>query len=125
MKILHAAAAAVSALAVVSFTAAHRSIRAAEAPVTWSRQIAPIVYSNCAMCHHPGGAGPFSLLSYAEARRHAPQILDVTQSRYMPPWLPEPGYGDFAGERRLSEEDLALVRKWVEAGTPQGDPGEA
>ena len=41
----------------------HRPMRAAEAPVTWSRQIAPIVYRNCAMCHHPGGAGPFSLLS--------------------------------------------------------------
>jgi Flp pilus assembly protein TadD/mono/diheme cytochrome c family protein len=96
--------------------------RAAEGPVTWSRQIAPIVYRNCAACHHPGGAGPFSLLSWADARRHAPQILDVTQSRYMPPWLPAPGYGDFADARRLSDEELALIRKWIESGAPQGDP---
>lgn len=99
--------------------------RTAPGPVTWSRQIAPIVYRNCAACHHPGGAGPFSLLSYADARRRAPQILDVTQSRYMPPWLPAPGFGDFANARRLSDEDLALIRTWVKSGMAQGDPSRA
>ena len=99
--------------------------RAAESPVTWSRQIAPIIYHNCAVCHHPGGAGPFSLLSYADARRRAPQILDVTRSRYMPPWLPAPGYGDFADDRRLSDEDLALIRKWVHRECPKATPAEA
>ena len=114
-----------AACAFLAAVLAHRPIRAAESPVTWSRQIAPIVYRNCATCHHPGGGGPFSLLSYQDARRRAPQILDVTQSRYMPPWLPEPGYGDFADQRRLSNEDLALIRKWVESGTPEGNPAEA
>ncbi len=103
----------------------HSHTHAAETPITWSRQIAPIVYRNCAVCHHPGGAGPFSLLSYADARRRAPQILEVTQSRYMPPWLPAPGYGDFANTRRLTDEDLALLKKWIESGTPQGDLSEA
>jgi Flp pilus assembly protein TadD len=110
-------------LAILPF--AHPPTHAAEAPVTWSRQIAPIVYRNCAACHHPGGAGPFSLLSYADARRHASQILDVTQSRYMPPWLPAPGYGDFANARRLSDGDIALIKKWIASGAPQGDPSEA
>ena len=110
-------------LAILPF--AHPPTHAAEAPVTWSRQIAPIVYRNCAACHHPGGAGPFSLLSYADARRRAPQILDVTQSRYMPPWLPAPGYGDFANTRRLSDEDVALIKKWIQSDAPQGDPSEA
>jgi Flp pilus assembly protein TadD/mono/diheme cytochrome c family protein len=108
----------------VALPFAQSPTRAAEAPVTWNRQIAPIVYRNCAACHHPGGAGPFSLLSYADARRHAPQILQVTQSRFMPPWLPAPGYGDFANTRRLSDEDLALIKKWIESGAPQGDPAE-
>jgi mono/diheme cytochrome c family protein len=103
----------------------HSPTHAADAPITWSRQIAPIVYRNCAVCHHPGGAGPFSLLSYADARRRAPQILEVTQSRYMPPWLPAPGYGDFANTRRLTDEDLALLKKWIESATPQGDLSEA
>ncbi len=100
---------------------ARRAIDAAEAPVTWSAQIAPIVYQNCATCHHPGGGGPFSLLTYGDARRRGPQIAQVTQSRYMPPWLPAPGYGDFVGARRLSDEQVALIRRWVESGMPEGD----
>jgi Flp pilus assembly protein TadD/mono/diheme cytochrome c family protein len=93
--------------------------------VTWSRQIAPLVYGNCATCHHPGGAGPFSLLSYQDARRWGKQMATVTGSRYMPPWLPEHGFGDFADERRLSNEQIALIAKWVTSGMPEGDPSAA
>jgi len=88
---------------------------------TWSHDVAPVLYKNCATCHHPGGAGPFSLLTYADARRWAPQILTVTQSRFMPPWLPDPGYGDFADVRRLSDQDQALLKRWVTGGMAQGD----
>jgi len=91
----------------------------------WSRDIAPLVYAHCTTCHHPGGAGPFSLLTYADARRWAPQMLAVTQSRFMPPWLPEPGYGDFADVRRLSDDDRALIKRWVDGGSLQGDPAAA
>lgn len=96
-----------------------------DAPPTWSHQIAPILYKNCATCHHPGGAGPFSLLTYDDARRWSAQILTVTQSRFMPPWLPEPGYGDFADNRRLSADDLEQIKRWVHAGMPQGIAAEA
>ena len=96
----------------------------ASAP-TWSRDIAPILYKNCATCHHPGGGGPFSLLTYENARRWGPQILTVTQSRFMPPWLPEPGYGDFADVRRLSDEDRMVLKRWVGENMPQGDPAQA
>ncbi|HEY1901348.1 MAG TPA: tetratricopeptide repeat protein [Terracidiphilus sp.] len=88
---------------------------------TWSHAIAPLLYKNCTTCHHPGGAGPFSLLTYADARRWAPQILIVTQSRFMPPWLPEPGYGDFADVRRLTDEEQALLKRWIKGGMPEGD----
>jgi Flp pilus assembly protein TadD len=94
-------------------------------PPTWSHQIAPILYSNCTTCHHPGGAGPFSLLTYDDARRWSAQLLTVTQSRFMPPWLPEPGYGDFADNRRLSAEDLASIKRWVNASMPEGMAAEA
>ncbi len=94
-------------------------------PPSWSHQIAPILYNNCTTCHHPGGAGPFSLLTYDDARRWSAQILTVTQSRFMPPWLPEPGYGDFAGNRRLSAEDLASIKRWVSAGMPAGIAAQA
>jgi hypothetical protein len=88
---------------------------------TWSRDVAPLLYKNCASCHHPGGAGPFSLITYADARRWAPQILDVTQSRFMPPWLPEPGYGEFADVRRLSDGEVALLKRWTNGGMASGD----
>ncbi len=100
---------------------AGEAVHAAEAPVTFTRQIAPILYKNCVTCHYPGGAGPFSLLTYQDAARRGKLIESVTQSRYMPPWLPEPGYGDFADSRRLPDPDVALIKKWVESGMPQGD----
>ncbi len=100
-------------------------VQAAEAPVTYSRQIAPILYKNCASCHHPGGSGPFSLLTYQDARRWGKLMEMVTQSRYMPPWLPEPGYGEFAESRRLADGDIALIKAWVESGMAQGDLADA
>jgi Flp pilus assembly protein TadD len=92
---------------------------------TWSHDVASVLYKNCATCHHPGGAGPFSLLTYADARRWGPQLMTVTQSRFMPPWLPELGYGDFADVRRLSDHERDLIKLWVDAKMPQGDPAVA
>ena len=102
--------------------AAHASDDAAP---TWSRDVAPILYRNCTTCHHPGGGGPFSLLTYVDARRWGPQILTVTQSRFMPPWLPEPGYGDFADVRSLADQDRALLKRWVSGKMLQGEPSAA
>jgi mono/diheme cytochrome c family protein len=62
---------------------------AAEAQVTFNRDIAPVVFRNCAQCHHPGEAGPFPLLTYADVKTHGRQIALVTSKRIMPPWLPE------------------------------------
>src|SRR6185437_2945879 len=80
--------------------------------LTFAHDIAPIVYQSCAPCHRPGEAGPFSLLSYEDVKRHARQIVAVTRSRYMPPWLPEPGYGDFIRERRLSDVQIRMIAEW-------------
>src|ERR1700683_2086338 len=62
----------------------------AQPQITFNRDIAPIIFRNCAPCHHPGEAGPFPLLSYADVRTHGRQIAFVTLKRIMPPWLPEP-----------------------------------
>jgi Flp pilus assembly protein TadD len=88
--------------------------------LTFSKDVAPIIFNNCAVCHHAGGSGPFSLLSYQDVRSHAKQIAVVTASRYMPPWLPEPGYGKFIGERRLADEQIRTIQQWVEQGAPEG-----
>ena len=73
------------------------------------------------MCHRPGEAGPFPLLTYSDAKKHARQIAEVTQSRAMPPWLPEPQELKFADELRLSESEIKLIEHWVEQGTVEGD----
>ena len=99
--------------------------QASEAPVTFNRHIAPILYRNCTDCHHSGGSGPFALTSYAEAKRWGSTIADVTQSRYMPPWLPDPHHGDFADVRRLSAEEIALLRRWTDTGMLEGNPSES
>ena len=83
------------------------SLPGAPKAVTFSKNIAPIIYTNCSPCHRPGESGPFSLLSYEDVKRHASQIANVTKRRFMPPWLPEPGYGDFQEQRRLTEVRLA------------------
>ncbi len=109
----------------VTLCIAEGPANAQNSTVTWSRQIASLVYNNCTTCHHPAGAGPFSLLTYEDARRWAAQMAVVTSSRYMPPWLPEPGFGDFADERRLTNDEIALIAKWAETGMAQGDPSAA
>src|ERR1700761_4358075 len=101
------------------------SVSSQAAEPTWSHDIAPLVYAHCTACHHAGGAGPFPLISYEDAKRWSGLMQTVTTSRYMPPWLPEPGYGDFADNRRLSDQQIALIKEWVGRGAPQGDPSKA
>ena len=91
------------------------------APVTFAETIAPIVYENCVGCHRPGEAAPFPLLTYEEVARRGSLIAQVTASRYMPPWHAEPGFGEFAGERRLTATQIAAIAAWVEGGMPRGD----
>ena len=95
------------------------SARAAT-PVTYYQKIAPIIYENCSPCHRPGESGPFPLLTYEDVKRRATLVATVTKSRYMPPWLPEEGYGHFEEERRLTSAEIQLIQDWVQQGTPAG-----
>ena len=92
--------------------------------ITFNRDIAPIIFQSCARCHRPGESGPFSLLTYDDVRKHARQIEVVTRTRFMPPWLPEPQALKFADEWRLSDEQIAIIEKWVKEGTPEGNPAD-
>ena len=92
--------------------------------VTFNRDIAPIIFKNCAPCHRPGESGPFPLLTYEEVRKHAEQVAAVTSIRFMPPWLPEPGYGSFVGQRRLTAGEIGMIRRWVVQGSVEGDPND-
>src|SRR5688572_26557379 len=92
--------------------------------VTYNRDVAPILFTNCAPCHRPGEAAPFPLLTYADAVKRAGKIAEVTRDRHMPPWLPDRGQFPIAGERRLSEQQIEAIGRWVKAGTPEGDAAD-
>ncbi len=92
--------------------------------VTFTRDIAPIIQANCSACHRPNQSGPFPLLTYDDVSAHANQILDVTGSRFMPPWKPAPGFTRFLDEQRLTEHELSLLDVWVATGKPEGDPAD-
>jgi hypothetical protein len=89
--------------------------------VTFHKHVAPILWKNCAGCHRPGEVGPFSLLTYQDASKRAKHLVEVTASRRMPPWKPEPGHGDFRDARRLSDAELATLAAWVKGGAKEGD----
>ena len=79
------------------------------ATVTFTKDVAPIVFQQCSTCHRPGELGPFSLLTYDDVRQHARQIAAVTKNHVMPPWKPEPpepGGVPFVGERRLTDQQI-------------------
>lgn len=114
----------VAATAVVVGLCGAREQKELSRPVTFNRDIAPIMFRECATCHRPGEAAPFSLLTYEDAKRHAGQIRDVTASRIMPPWLPEPQELKFADELRLSQPEIDRIRNWVEQGAVEGDAAD-
>jgi hypothetical protein len=89
--------------------------------ITWSRDVSRIVYRNCVSCHHPGGSS-FSLMTYKEARPWAESIKHQVLERRMPPWNAVKGFGEFANDHGLTQEDLEIVGEWVEGGCPEGDP---
>lgn len=91
---------------------------------TFTRDIAPIIFQHCSTCHRPGEAGPFSLLTYADVRARARQIVAVTERRYMPPWKPDDGTGTFADARRLQPSELRLLEQWTSGGMIEGDAAD-
>jgi hypothetical protein len=90
--------------------------------VTYTRDVAPILWKHCAGCHHPGEVGPFSLLTYKDAAKRSEFLREITASRRMPPWKAEPEIGQFLGERRLTDDQIKIIARWAEAGAPEGDP---
>jgi len=100
------------------------SSRKSNEQLTFNRDIAPIIFQSCARCHRPGESGPFPLLTYEDVKKHARQIEIVTHTHFMPPWLPESQPLEFADESRLSEKQITAIKKWVEEGSPEGNPAD-
>lgn len=103
-----------------------RSVRHPEPPVpvpgpTFSKEVVRIFQQHCQTCHHEGDIAPFSLVTYQEAKPYALLIKLMTQSHQMPPWKPVEGCGDFKDERRLTQEQIDTIAKWVDTGAPEGN----
>ena len=92
--------------------------------MTFNRDVAPIIFKRCAPCHRPDQAAPFSLLNYTDVKKRTTQIAEVTAKRIMPPWPPEPDYGRFQAERRLSEDELRTLQRWIAEGAIEGNASD-
>jgi hypothetical protein len=92
-----------------------------KATVTYSKDVASILNKNCVACHRPGEVAPMSLMSYKEVRPWAKAIREQVVKRVMPPWFADPKYGEFSNDCRLSDNDIATIQTWVEAGAVEGD----
>lgn len=96
----------------------------ANAEVTWSNQISRIMQKRCVECHREGEIGPFVLTDYEEAVGWAEMIDEVVREQRMPPWHADAEHGNFSNDVRLTEEEKALIYKWVADGAPKGDPAD-
>nr|MDQ2687870.1 hypothetical protein [Armatimonadota bacterium] len=87
--------------------------------VTFAKDVAPILYQNCTTCHRTGQVAPFTLSSYADAKKRARLIAAVTEQRIMPPWKAD-SHGEFQNERRLTNAQIGVLKRWADAGAPAG-----
>jgi hypothetical protein len=92
---------------------------AAEGP-TFNKDIAPLIFTQCATCHRTGQVAPMSLLSYDEVRPWAQAIKNKVASREMPPWHADPRFGHFRNDPSLSQDDINRIVQWVDSGAPRG-----
>ncbi len=92
--------------------------------LTFAKDIAPIVFQNCSDCHRPGEVAPFPLLNYEDVRKKAKTIVKVVDKRFMPPWKAEAGLQAYHDERRLSGDQIGMIKQWVEEGMKEGEAAQ-
>lgn len=117
---------AASAVAVVSAFAQDSAQAGAQTQgeITYAKEVSRLLHTHCADCHHPGGIGPFSLLTYRQAKGWGEMIKEVVQERRMPPWHADPSVGKFKNDRRLTDREIETIVKWVDGGRPLGDEAD-
>lgn len=91
---------------------------------TFNKDVAPILFNQCATCHRPGEAAPFPLLTYQDAKKRGKLIGQVTQARQMPPWKADKGDVSFRNERRLQDAEIVVLQQWLASGMPEGEKND-
>ena len=97
---------------------------AADAPVTFTKDVAPILYKSCVECHRPTMFAPMSLMTFEDARPWARAIKQRVTARTMPPWGADPAHGTFKNDPRLADRDIETIARWVDAGAPKGEDAD-
>ena len=93
----------------------------AAGPVTFNKDVLPILQQNCQACHRPGQIAPFSLLTYENARPMATAMKNAVMTRKMPPWFADPKHGKFSNDTSLEQSEIDTIVAWADQGAPEGD----
>ena len=116
---------AAALVGLVAFAAQSTRTSAADSPVTFSKDVLPILQKNCQSCHRPGQMAPMSLVTFRDARPWARSMKTKVESRQMPPWFADPAHGPFANDRSLPPKDIETIAKWADTGALEGDAKDA
>jgi hypothetical protein len=100
-------------------------VHAAEAPLTFHKDVEPILQKNCQTCHRPGQIAPMSFLTYESSRPWAKAMKVAVAERKMPPWFANPKFGHFSNDRSLQQTDIEIITKWADSGAPEGSLADA
>src|SRR5260370_42038067 len=92
--------------------------------ITYSKDVAPILFNKCAGCHRAGEIAPMSLLNYGETRPWAKSIRQAVMAKVMPPWFADPNVGHFKNDARLPQSEMDTIVKWGDAGAPEGNKAD-
>jgi hypothetical protein len=121
-RVVFIALACLAAVALAALPASHATgTKPPAKTVTFNKDVAPIFFKNCAECHRPGEAAPFSVLSYKDLRPWAKSIREKIVSREMPPWHANPQVGEWANDRRLKQQEIDTITAWIDGGAREGD----
>ncbi|HLK48983.1 MAG TPA: cytochrome c, partial [Bryobacteraceae bacterium] len=98
---------------------------AADTPVTFNKDVLPILQKNCQGCHRPGQMGPMSFLTYQSARPWAKAMKAAVLTKKMPPWSADEQYGPYLNDRSLQPSEIEIIAKWADSGAAEGNPQDA
>src|SRR5580692_4239085 len=98
---------------------------AADTPVTFHKDVEPILQRNCQTCHRPGQVAPMSFLTYQNVRPWAKAMKAAVIARKMPPRFADPQHGPYLNDRSLKQNEIDTIAQWADAGAPEGDTNNA
>jgi mono/diheme cytochrome c family protein len=112
----------IAGFAFIAATSAHNNPKNTAKNVTFTKDVAPIFFKNCAECHRAGEGAPFSVMSYKELRPWAKSIKEKVANRVMPPWHADSHFGNFKNNPSLTQAEVDTIVAWVDGGAAEGDP---